>query len=169
MAKKIFSVAIAVAMLVVFTLTPVFAESELNAIMSERLVRPDMAGRMSFTGVGKSVALYAPTFLPAQTIVDSEDSACYMQWSEQTVIVADHSTQEFSVLETIKAGDFMVIDDGMSLKVYVCTSVIAGHNTGITITDASYNDVTDFEGVICYTCHGDSWWDITIAFFKLAV
>ena len=141
--------------------------------------REFMEGRLVIPSVGIDVALLSWGTEPAgdydqdkivelvrQAVVDDADSALLYNDDPVGNIIADHSTQAFSALPSVKTGDKAYILSGDRIVTLTCDFVTDGVNTGYGITDKDggwHHEGTDY---VCYTCMED-WTHILIAGFKM--
>lgn len=117
----------------------------------------NFVGRLYIDDVKIDVALYASW---EQKVVDRDDSAAYFGGSKHKII-ADHNTEAFAPLGTIKVGTIARIakEDG-TFMYYECTEIFKGYNTG-SITDNYGNDVTKKADILMYTCY-NGWKNIWV-------
>lgn len=94
--------------------------------------------------------------LDLQQIVDNYDSAAYYETKDRLVI-ADHSTQGFNVLNSLSEGStsYIKFADGSSIG-YRLIKKETGYNTGPDLVDNADNSFFDMDSdLIMYTCYGD--------------
>ena len=100
--------------------------------------------------------VYTESSLSLQEIVDNYDSAAYYE-SKGRLVIADHSTQGFSVLNSLSEGStsYIQFEDGSSIG-YRLIKKETGYNTGPDLVDNADNSFFDMDSdLIMYTCYGD--------------
>ena len=100
--------------------------------------------------------VYTDSSLSLQEIVDNYDSAAYYE-SRNRLVIADHSTQGFSVLNSLSEGStsYIKFADGSSIG-YRLIKKETGYNTGPDLVDNADNSFFDMDSdLIMYTCYGD--------------
>ena len=107
----------------------------------------------------------------AQKIVDSEDTAIWMDYHIHTMLIGDHYHQGFEAIKQSVPGEsilYLISPDGTRVQRYVCRKTEKGHNDGETILAEDGTDllVEDPGGLLLYTCDG-SWKNIFIAQYVL--
>ena len=129
--------------------------------------RGGMVGRLIIPDVDLDVAVIRASIYNGshnQAVVDAKDSAAWMYDWGAAVLIGDHNNQGF---EKMKAAVPNVtkcyINNGDTIKTYICIKNIQGHNTGSSITDANYRSLNgdNSGGLIMYTCN-ENWRNITI-------
>jgi hypothetical protein len=113
------------------------------------------AGNLTIPAIGTDVALYSDG--DAQTIVNQEDSAAYLE-SYAEPIIADHNYQSnFSQLKNC-SGQYCYLTRNGSTVRYQCVRVEAGTNTGSALITASGVNVTKthVSDLVIYTCQTSS-------------
>lgn len=118
----------------------------------------DFVGRLHIDNVGIDVALYDSR---EQEVVDRDDSAAYFGWTNHKLI-ADHYTESFAPLGTVKVGESarIVREDG-TVVYYECVDIFKGHNTGTGITDWNGKSVMNKADLLMYTCF-DGWQNVWV-------
>ena len=106
----------------------------------------------------------------AQSIVNKEDTAIWMDWHINTIVIGDHYNQGFESIKKSVPGEtviYMISQDGM--QKFICQDVQEGHNDGKTLLaeDGSNLLASDPGGLLLYTCDG-SWKNIFIAQYAIA-
>lgn len=106
----------------------------------------------------------------AQKIVDRKDTAIWMDYHINTMVIGDHYDQDFEAIKQSVPGEtvlYLVSRDGVQR--FVCQKVEKGHNDGETILAEDGTDLLleDPGGLLLYTCDG-SWKNIFIAQYKNA-
>lgn len=116
-------------------------------------------GRLFIPGAFISIRLYLADNHNAQSIVDAKWSAAYIKWKGQDAI-ADHSGQDgLQRIRYVKENKTRayVTREGRR-EVYVCTKKQIGHRVEkpkIRILDADWKPVTNYGGLVIYTCIGE--------------
>lgn len=130
-------------------------------------------GRIYFSSL-YSVALYRPTTSEqAQAYVDNKDSAAYYKYGN-IMIVADHAYQGFTIIKSLKAGDYVYIKKrtgtGFGLEKYIVREKTNGKNTGYNlITDDGRDIGTDVNNSLAlYTCNTADGLHVTIVLLDKA-
>lgn len=119
-------------------------------------------GRFEIPSIGINVACYDSY---AQATVDAFDSAaCF--YCDGHINIADHVDQTFWSLKSCSVGAKAYFTINEEVESYTCIDVIHGHNTGIELTDANYNNLSHLypDAIVCYTCNG-GWQNIIVVFF----
>jgi len=162
------------------TLSPeVQALTEENRkVWKEMYDRQWMEGRLVIPSVGIDVALFSWGVGPGgesdpdkdvetvrQAVVDNSDSALLYYDNPVGNIIADHSTQDFSALSSVKEGDAAYILSGERILSLRCDLVTDGTNTGYGITDKDGGWHHD-EDYTCYTCLED-WTHVLLVGFTM--
>jgi hypothetical protein len=109
------------------------------------------AGHLTISSLGIDVPLYT-AYDDAQTIVDADQSAAYMDWYS-VPLIADHAGQNNFHNLAVAAGQTAVITRGGSQTAYICSGVYQGINTvdDLIVNGESY--LTSVHGnLIIYTC-----------------
>lgn len=162
------------------TLSPeVQALTEENKkVWNEIYQRDWMKGRLVIPSVGIDVALFSWGVGPGgesdpdkdvevvrQAVVDNPDSALLYYDAPVGNIIADHSTQDFSALSSVKEGDAAYILSGERILSLRCDLVTDGTNTGYGITDkdGGWHHEEDYT---CYTCLED-WTHVLLVGFTM--
>ena len=106
----------------------------------------------------------------AQRIVDGPDTAIWMDYHINTIVIGDHYNQGFEAIKQSVPGEttlYMTSEDGT--QKYICQNVQKGHNDGETILAEDGTDllVADPGGLLLYTCDGN-WRNIFIAQYTIA-
>ena len=124
------------------------------------LMGAEFAGIFAISSVNVGVKCYYST---QQVICDAPDAACLFK-VQQHWVIADHNYQGFDKIKGCQVGD---VAYGPDNRVYRCTSVIKGVNTGslLTTTDGTRIDNMYPGSLVAYTCN-DNWQDVTIVFFE---
>ena len=109
------------------------------------------AGHLTIAALGIDVPLYTAAD-DAQSIVDAPQSAAYIDWYAVPVI-ADHAAQEnFRHLADAAGQTALIMQNGVQ-KIYKCTEVYQGMNTGDDLTVNGTSCLTGADGdLIMYTC-----------------
>lgn len=121
-------------------------------------------GRWSIQSRGIDVACYLGW---SQDTVDAEDAATFFQYGDQ-YIIGDHKNQDFEPLGSCQPGDLACLETEDGIAIYVCTAIVQGHNTAISITDEAWNPIEygfNTGGITCYTCI-DDWQNIYLVLFS---
>lgn len=125
----------------------------------------NFVGRLYIDDVNIDVALYDSN---EQYVVDRNDSAAYFDLSNcpDHMIVADHNTQAFGSLGTVKVGMIAHIEkeDG-TIAYYKCVDIFKGHNTGHGITDWNGNSAVGKADLLMYTCF-NGWQNIWVVLWN---
>lgn len=117
-------------------------------------------GRLYIPDAYIDVALY---YGLSQAAADRYDSAAIHDYPPyKGEIIADHTTQEFHKLFSVKVGTtgYIVLENGDCINIE-CVEVHNGHNTGFTLTDESYKNVMGTHDYLAYTCR-NGWMNILI-------
>lgn len=134
------------------------------------------AGRLYSEDIGLNVSVEhydmfskKNTNAEAQKIVDREDTAIWMDYHIDTMVIGDHYNQDFEAIKQSVPGEtvvYLVSEDGVQR--YVCQKVEKGHNDGETILAEDGTDLLleDPGGLLLYTCDG-SWKNIFIAQYTI--
>lgn len=94
--------------------------------------------------------------LSLQEIVDNNDSAAFYI-KHNRLVIADHNTQGFSVLNWLNEGDtsYIKLEDGSTIG-YRLIKKNKGYNTGPDLIDDEENSFFDMDSdLIMYTCYDD--------------
>jgi hypothetical protein len=127
------------------------AAAETETPVSQPAVMEGTAGHLAIAALGIDVPLYS-AYDDAQTIVDAEQSAAYMDWYAVPVI-ADHAAQNNFRNIAAAAGQAAVITRGGMQTAYVCTGVYQGENNGDDLIVNGESFLTGGHGdLIMYTC-----------------
>ena len=118
-------------------------------------------GRLSVPSLGIDVAVNDSRGFDSQMIVDDDDSAAFIEWKDQNVIV-DHRSQSFYYLPHATPGiTTACLVTPASTNYYVCTysgtgRITYGQNHACTFVDDLGNSVnsTNKDGICMYTCQG---------------
>ena len=151
---------------------------ENRKVWKEMYDRQWMEGRLVIPSVGIDVALFSWGVGPGgesdpdknvetvrQAVVDNPDSALLYYDNPVGNIIADHSTQDFSALSSVKEGDAAYILSGERILSLRCDLVTDGTNTGYGITDKDGGWHHD-EDYTCYTCLED-WTHVLLVGFTM--
>lgn len=131
--------------------------------------RSGMVGRLYIPGVGIDVAVFHSNDSSRnQAICDAADSAVLVSnlFAPGSQVIADHVNQDFRTLHNVTPGMSAYIITADRTINLVCTTAFNGHNTGTTISDLNYNDVTGIADYVCYTCQ-DCWQNVRVVGFKV--
>ena len=116
------------------------------------------SGKLVIDAVDVKVNTYSSM---AQSVCDRVNSACYFNYNG-VYVVADHWNQGFENIKRCSVGDIAALGD----KTYQCINVFYGHNTGHSLTDNDYKDISTYEGdLFMYTCN-DGWQNIAIVVWE---
>ena len=121
-------------------------------------------GRLYVPDAKIDVALYVGW---AQGICDRQDSANIFSFGlDEGKTIADHSTQEFRKLFSVRVGTqgYIELKNGDIINI-VCTDIFNGHNIGYAITDEDGNNVMDVADFMMYTCRND-WRNVRICLWE---
>lgn len=107
-----------------------------------------------------------------QRITDSVDSACCLDElvrrpGYDMYVIADHDYQGFWALKNASIGMNAYMDYGDFREEYICTQVEKGYNCGDHLSDADHTPLySDHcpDGILCYTCNGNSHDIILVSF-----
>lgn len=142
-------------------------ESQQEALYKNDQSFAKFVGRLYVPDAQIDVALYRGY---EQYICDREDSANLFTWglygcTYEGEFIADHSTQEFRKLFSVKVGmtGYIKLENGDIINI-VCTEIINGRNTGKQLTDEQGNDEFDADYAM-YTCR-NGWQNIRICLWK---
>ena len=133
--------------------------------------RGGMVGRLIIPDVDLDVAVIRASIYNGshnQAVVDARDSAAWMYDWGAAVLIGDHNNQGFEKMKgAIPNVTKCYINNGDTIKTYICIKNIQGHNTGSSITDANYRSLNgdNSGGLIMYTCN-ENWRNITITYWK---
>lgn len=133
--------------------------------------RGGMVGRLIIPDVDLDVAVIRASIYNGshnQAVVDARDSAAWMYDWGAAVLIGDHNNQGFEKMKgAIPNVTKCYINNGDTIKTYICIKNIQGHNTGSSITDANYRSLSgdNAGGLIMYTCN-ENWRNITITYWK---
>lgn len=98
-----------------------------------------------------SVPCYTGEPVTWQGIVDLKGVACVFEKEPGHLIIADHASQDFSVLPNIQIGDRLFLKYEYATAVYKCIDIQPGYNDGVV----RYQNGESAEAVydlMCYTC-----------------
>ena len=146
-------------------------EQEKIKVKSQMKSRGGMIGRLKIPDVGFDVALIRASIYNGshnQAVVDAKDSAAWIYDWGDAILIADHNNQGFELMKaSIPNKTKAYINNGDTIKTYICTKNIKGHNTGSSITDLNYRRLNGDNdgGLIMYTCN-ENWRNITITYWK---
>ena len=113
----------------------------------------------SIEGSGYSVQCYHGENYQWQEIVNAEDSALILPWNNNTLVLADHYNQGFSIIR--EAGPFLTtadLSDGIRYDRYICVAVIPdAYNAGNYLAYSDWSSIeADYpNSLITYTCNTD--------------
>ena len=112
------------------------------------------SGRLHIPDLDIDVALY---YRSNQHTVDREDSAAIFRCDGcDGFVIADHNTQAFANLPSVRVGMSGYIEHETLGKIdIVCVDVFSGYNNGSYIADESGRNVMDMADYMMYTCAGD--------------
>ena len=118
-----------------------------------------------------SVALYSPTTSEeAQEMVDQQDSGAFYRYGN-TMIIADHDYQGFSIIKSLKTGNFVYIKKRLAngnilLEKYIVDEKTTGFNTKTNLVTEDGRDIgTDIAADLSlYTCNSSDGYHITLVF-----
>lgn len=82
-------------------------------------------------------------------------------------VIADHDYQGFWALKNASIGMNAYMDYGDFREEYICTQVEKGYNCGDHLSDADHTPLySDHcpDGILCYTCNGNSHDIILVSF-----
>ena len=102
-----------------------------------------------------------------QSVVDNKDSAAIFNF-KNSVVIADHSNQEFSELKKTQVGDTVYIKYlDSTLDSYTCTEISNGKNTGHELVMSDGRNISEIPDcdIVMYTCNGD-WHNVIITLWK---
>lgn len=109
----------------------------------------NFVGRLYIDNINVDVALYKSW---EQAVVNRDDSAAYFG-NPAHRIIADHNTEAFAPLGTVKVGTITrIVKEDWTIVYYECVDIFKGHNTGTRITDWDGNKVTAKADILMYTC-----------------
>ena len=133
---------------------------------ARRSVDGGALGRWVIPDIGINVACYYENYDYAlmQRITDAVDSACCLDElvrrpGYDMYVIADHDYQGFWALKNASIGMNAYMDYGDFREEYICTQAEKGYNCGDHLSDADHTPLySDHcpDGILCYTCNGNS-------------
>lgn len=141
----------------------------LASAQAEVASHPGMVGRLYIPSAGINVGLYSASMSSGtaymQAVTDAADSCAYISGAiPGAILLADHNTQAFASLTSIRQGTSGYIIRADRIEKIVATSVLNGHNNG-NLTDNNMNPLGAIAPYIAYTCMS-SWQNVRIVGFS---